>query len=302
MRRVLFLLPFALAACGPSQKQYDQALADSRAVSAEKDSLLNEVLETTKFVTAVNDELARARTGGVEVANNDPGTPTAERDRAARVAALDKVKALVDRLNEAEAKLDQSAQRAKRLSSRNSQLLAQIEDYKKNLEELRTSAEQQMTQLTATIEDQKVQIATLGSQLDTARTVNADLTTRSEALSDTVSQLTSYKNTVYYVAGTEKELKDRGVVTKEGSKFLFFGGKHLVPARALAPESFTSMDKTAETVIPLPKADKKYKLVSRQSLDFVSNEDKDGKLQGEIRIEDPESFWAASKYLIVVED
>jgi hypothetical protein len=123
------------------------------------------------------------------------------------------------------------------------------------------------------------------------------------ALSDTVANLTSYKNTVYYAVGTKDELMKRGIVTKEGSKFLIFGGTRLEPARNLDPAAFTAMDKTQQMSIPLPRTDKKYKIVSRQSPSHLSsNVTKDGKVEGSVEIAQPEEFWGASKYLILVQD
>ena len=43
------------------RKQLTTALAEAKAAEAEKDSLLNEVLETTQFVSEVNAELAKVK-------------------------------------------------------------------------------------------------------------------------------------------------------------------------------------------------------------------------------------------------
>jgi hypothetical protein len=115
--------------------------------------------------------------------------------------------------------------------------------------------------------------------------------------------LTAYKNTVYYAVGTKDELMKKGIITKEGSKFLVFGGSRLEPARNLSPEGFTAIDKTTNTSIPLPHTDKKYKIISRQSPTYLaSGVSKDGKITGTIEIAQPEEFWSASKYLILVQD
>jgi hypothetical protein len=133
---------------------------------------------------------------------------------------------------------------------------------------------------------------------------NQQLTADKVALTDTVSQLTTYKNTVYYAVGTKKELMEKGVLAKEGSKFLFFGGTHLVPARNLDPAQFTRIDKTQDLTIALPKEDKNYKIISRQSPEYLAANSvtKDGKVRGQLQIESPEEFWAPSKFLIIVED
>ena len=96
-----------------------------------------------------------------------------------------------------------------------------------------------------------------------------------------MGNLTAYKNTVYYAVGTKDELMKKGIVTKEGTKFLVFGGTRLEPARNLTPELFTAIDKTQQKSIPLPRTDKKYKIVSRQSPTFLgAGVDKEGKVTG----------------------
>lgn len=302
MRRILYVAPLLLAlACNQNKEELTKALADAQSLAAEKDSLITEVLETSKFVNGVNEELAKARSALVTNAATESGTP-AERDRAARTAALDRVQALVGRLNETEQRLEQSTQRARSLAGRNGTLLKQIEEYKTSVDSLQATAARTESELRGMIDSQNVQIAGLNQSLDTARTMNAQLTTDKTALQDTVTDLTHYKNTVYYVAGTEEELIKKGVVVKEGSKFLFFGGKQLHPARNLDSSAFTPLDKTSALSIDLP-ADHEYKLVSRQDILAADTSSfKDGKVTGQLRISEPETFWAPSKYLILVQN
>jgi hypothetical protein len=199
-------------------------------------------------------------------------------------------------------RLEQSSQRARSLSGRNTGLLHQIEEYKASIDSLQASAQRTELELRSVIDSQAVQIAGLTTQLDTARTANAMLSTEKSALIDTVTNLTQYKNTVYYIAGTEQELLDKGVVVKEGHKFLFFGGKQLHPARSLDASKFTAIDKSQATSIDLP-ANHEYKVVSRQDLAFAdSTAMKDGKITGQLHINQPEEFWAGSKFLILVQN
>ena len=306
MRYVWLMLTLVMAgttACDRSRDELNAALAEAKQVSAEKDSLLNEVLETTKFVSDLNTELAKVKSVGVSpVPASEQTASGAAQERA---AALGRIKETIARLNEAEQKLDQQTQRASRMGRRNERLLAQLESAKQTVADLKASAERQEAEYTAVIDRQKVEIAALASRVDTMTLVNEQLSATNVALTDTVGQLTDYKNTVYYAVGTKKELIERGVVTKEGSKFLFFGGTHIVPARDLNPEAFTRVDKTRDLTIALPREDKNYKIISRQSPQFLASSSltQDGKkLHCSIQIESPEEFWAPSKYLIVVED
>jgi hypothetical protein len=306
MRYVWLMLALVMAgttACDRSRDELNAALAEAKQVSAEKDSLLNEVLETTKFVSDLNTELAKVKSVGVSPV--PASEQTASGAAQERVAALGRIKETIARLNEAEQKLEQQTQRASRMGRRNERLLAQLESAKQTVADLKAAAERQEAEYTAVIDRQKVEIAALTSRVDTMTLVNEQLSATNVALTDTVGQLTDYKNTVYYVVGTKKELMERGVVTKEGSKFLIFGGTHIVPARDLNPEAFTRADKTHDLTIALPRDDKNYRIISRQSPQFLASSSltQDGKkLHGAIQIESPEEFWAPSKYLIVVED
>src|SRR6185295_11424014 len=107
-------------------------------------------------------------------------------------------------------------------------------------------------------------IASLSEERDTLTAQTSSLSAERVALNDSVGRLTTATNTVYYVVGKEDDLLKKGVVAKEGHKFLFFGGTSLQPARGLTPDNFTAVDKTHELVIPLPSSEKEYKIVSRQ--------------------------------------
>jgi hypothetical protein len=292
-----------VATTGCNQAELNKALAEAKAAEAQKDSLLTEVLETTQFVSDINSELAKAKTLAVKSAGSDPGVPGAKKDREERLASLERIKQVIARLNESEAKLAETETRAKQSRQRNARLLAQIETFKKTVEDLRTTAETQKGEYEAALAEKDTQIATLAGRVDTLSTEKANLETSNVALTDTVANLTSYKNTVYYAVGTKDELTKRGVITKEGSKFLVFGGTKLLPARNLDPADFTAIDKTRQTSIPLPRTDKKYKIISRQDPGLLgSGVTKDGKVSGTVEITQPEEFWAASKYLILVQD
>jgi hypothetical protein len=286
---------FSNTACQRSHAELAKALAESKAAEAQKDSLLTEVLETTQFVSDLNSELAKAKAVSEQEGGSDRGMPGAELDREQRKATLERIQQVITRLNESEAKLTATEDRAKNAKVRNARLLAQITTYKQTIEDLKTAAEQQRTEQEAIIADQKNQIAGLSGQVD-------ELNVQAASLRDTVQHLTAYKNRVYYAVGSKDELLKSGVVTKEGSKFLFFGGTRLEPARKPNLDAFTMIDKTQTLSIPLPRSDKRYKIVSRQNPEYLTGKvSENGELEGMVEIASPEEFWSASKFLILVE-
>lgn len=297
---LLALVSFAAVGCNTHEKELNAALSEAKSTAAEKDSLLTEVLAVSGFVNDVNKELAKAKgIGPATQPTADRGVPGPQRDRELRTETLARIDQLITRLNTSETQLSQAKSRLGTMRKKDARLLAQIDDYQKTIADLKSSAEQQQAEL----QRQQGEIVALKEQVDTATAQNGRLTVSNTALTDTVSQLTTEKNRVYYVVGTKKELIAKGVLTSEGSKFLFFGGHHLEPARALPTEAFTPLDKTKDMTIALPSPDKDYKIVSRQSADYLAQSSmKDGKVHGSVEISSPDSFWAASKYLILVED
>ena len=292
---MIALLTVAAVGCDWRQAELQKALAESRAAEAQKDTLLTEVLETTQFVSDLNSELAKARSISITNGAEERGVPGAQQDREERKAALARIQQVITRLNESEAKLTATETRAKNARIRNARLLAQISTYKNTIEDLKTAAEQQRAETEAIIADQKSQIALLAGQVDT---LGRERTT----LRGSVATLINYKNTVYYAIGTKDELLKNGVVTREGSKFLVFGGTRLEPARDLNRSAFTAIDKTQTLSIALPRTDKKYRIVSRQSPSFLTGDvTPKGEVKGVVEIVSPEDFWAPSKYLILVQ-
>jgi hypothetical protein len=290
------LLVLTVAGCDRQHAELQKALAESRAAEAQKDTLLTEVLETTQFVSDLNSELAKARSVAMSSGGEDRGAPGAQQDREERKMALLRIQQVITRLNESEAKLTATEDRAKNARIRNARLLAQMSTYRRTIEDLRAAAEQQRTATEAIIADQRSQIALLAGQVDTLDKERANLR-------GSVAHLTTYANTVYYAIGTRDELLKSGVVTKEGSKFLVFGGTRLEPARDINTAAFTVIDKTQTLSIALPRIDKKYKIVSRQSPSFLTGDvTRKGEVRGVVEIVSPEEFWLPSKYLILVEN
>lgn len=301
MRKILWVMVPALflGACEGNKQELTQALEQAKVASAEKDSLLSEVLETTKFINEVNVELAKAKTVGVSpVVAGDKAAMSAKAEE--RTMVLGKIREVVARLEQAEASLEKTKSRLGQLTSRDAKLMKQIEEYKTQLQSLREQSEAQA----AMIEEQKGQITVLATQVEEKTQENRQLATEKQVMADSVATVTEAANTVYYIAGTKNELKEKGIIVDEGSKFLFFGGRQTVPARTLSKELFTALNKTKDTVVPLPKSEKGYKIVSRHSLADVAPENlKDGKIvQGDLHITNADDFWKASDYLILVEN
>ncbi|MFN0181250.1 MAG: hypothetical protein ACKVZ0_20780 [Gemmatimonadales bacterium] len=263
--------------------------------SAAKDSLFRDLAETTKLLADINTELASvtSRKKAVEpVVSPESQLSASPSDRA---LVLKKVKDLTVRVRNSESRLAASQRRIKQMTSDNDSLRVVLADFQTTIDGLR-----------AMVDGQKTTIATMESELNTTKAQVTTLTQEKTVLQDTVSALTTRENTVYYVAGTKRELIDRGIIKEVGgTRFLLVTrtGETLKAAENLDPSSFTAIDRRQTSEIPLPRADKQYKIVTNQNIAFanIAAESK-GKVRGSLQITNPENFWTNSKFLILVEN
>jgi regulator of replication initiation timing len=291
-----------LAACGPKTPGTGNTASgggpgtpaapstDSASVAqlnAEKDSLLQQVLANTRVMSDISAELAKvkSRRGPVPQVAQE-GVPTYGD------SVLQKVRELTAQVNESEARIAASRRRLSAMTTSNDSLKTEI-----------ASLQSALGQFNSIISDQRSTIESMTQQINSLQEANTTLTTQNVALTDTVGTLVVEKHRVWYVIGTKDSLKAHGLITDEGSKFLFFGGKVAVPARNLDPSAFQEADRRDLTTIIFPDSNQTYRIVSRQDVSaLLQPPPQDGKLKGGIGIADPSKFWAPSPYLIIMQD
>jgi myosin heavy subunit len=301
MRKAIMALVMAGAVTGcVSKKRYDDLVLEQQRVSEQKDSLMNDVLATTQMMADINTDLAAVKGLGVSpVSTSDRPLTGKSEDRA---VMLGKVREVIARLNAAEQQITAGKKRVNAMSAtyanEKKQLTAQLDAFQKTIDDMKAAAMQQE----AVISQQKEQITTLSGRVDTLTQQSAVLSTEKAAVKDTLTRVIDQDNEVYYAVGTRDELVKRGILVKEGSKFLVFGSKSLEPARDLKPELFQRLDRRRDTVLSVPEPTKEYKIVTRQSPTFLStNVVENGKVKGDLHVTSP-AFWDAGKYLILVRD
>lgn len=311
MRHLRFLVPcFALiaaAACDTKAKEQLRVLAKADSLRTDslvaiKNDLLNEVMTSTQFVNDINSQLAKMKFA----ANKDLNTKTGSEGDLAKIKEdrtiiVSKIRELVARLDSSENRLTSLRKRANALAKHDSTLVGQVAAYEQTINELRQTVETQKAEFQSIIDRQNTQIAQLTSKVDTMTTENVRLAGERAAYVDTVSQLTTEKNTAYYVIGTRDELMKKGILVNEGRRrFFLVGGRPTALARDLDPSKFTQIDRLKDRQITFPDG-AKYSIITRQNPAFAAPlATKDGKITGGLKIEQPEQFWEPSKFLIIV--
>src|SRR5436190_2479380 len=267
-------LAFGLAACGTSAET-ERKLADLEQVNAQKDSLMQEVAISSRLISDVNVELAKAkiRNDRLHVSSESPIT-------ASNDTLIAKLRYVVARVRETESALSQSREKVKNLSALSDSLRAAYDSTVGNLQ--------------AVVASQKTTIDLLTDRVTA-------LTEENVALHDSLA-------TGYYVIGTRDQLKKKGILTEQGGGRVLFvlwrTGKTLQPARNLDPSLFTAIDTRQVTQIPLPVARGEYRVASLQDLDYIAEERDDGKYRGTptLTITSPVDFWRNSKFLIIIKE
>lgn len=154
--------------------------------------------------------------------------------------------------------------------------------------------EQMIATLEAQLNEKDAQIGELTNKIEQLNIELSNLTVNYESLEQENEVKTEKLNAAYYVLGTNKELKEKGIVTKEGG---FIGiGKTTGLKKDFNRDYFTKIDASQTTVIPIGA--KKIKILS-------SHPSNSYKLVGEkpvekLEITNTEDFWSASKYLVIV--
>jgi len=185
-------------------------------------------------------------------------------------------------------------QNKKKIASLNAQLKKSggtIKVLQNKITELEASMKQnenEITELKTALVDKKFEV----EQLNTQMIVMQDTIARKD---EKISTQTYEMNKAFYTVGTYKELKAKGLLTKEGG---FIGlGKTESLTGNFPDNSFVQIDITKTRSIPVNS--KSAKLISEHpagSYEFIR--DKDKKIES-IAINDPALFWENSKYAVV---
>lgn len=158
-----------------------------------------------------------------------------------------------------------------------------------------TELEKMVENLANQMQQKDAEIAALQTQLAEA---NKQLAILFEEYNNRIEELGQQEdklNTAYYCYGSSKELKEQGVITKEGG---FIGlGKTEKLSDDFNKEYFTQIDITLVNEIELMS--KKVKIITNHPTDSYKIEGEDGKAD-KLVITDPKAFWASSKYLVIV--
>ena len=256
--------------------------AESRSDSLElvvsaKDSLINAVFAD---INAISENLAliKSRENLITVAGEAEGGRRPVEEISNDIKAIDRL------LRENRSKIESLQRSAALLRKANLRI--------DGLEKMIADMNRQLAEKKTEVEQLRESLVRMGDEVKSLTEEVAVRSAEVENLSGEKVELQNKLNTVYYIVGAEKELRDAQIINKQG-----FIGRTLTVGRNSNFDSFTMADSRLLTEIPVGQ--KKATLVTSHpegSYELVTDSNK---IVEKLLITDPVRFWESSKILII---
>ena len=267
---------FLFAAC-TNRSEVDRAnyQRDSlEAIVNQRDSSLNDFVTSFNEVERNLDSVAVKQNILTMTASNTGELQTSTKDHInAQIAAINNL------MDENRKKLSNLSSKLKNSNKKNVQLLKII----KTLNEQLAAKDKELAALNEKLESLTGQVGQLQTSVDT--------------LSRTVTSQTTALHTAYYVIGKSKDLQEAKIIDRTGGVLGI--GRTSKLSSHFDNSKFTRVDYTQMGAIPVDS--KNAKIITTHPADSYSL-DKDKNLVKSILITDPQKFWSASRYLVVIKD
>ncbi len=289
MKKIMILvavaLTVALTACENKATQEQQAQADMSSrdsllsVIAQKDNELNDMMTTLNDIQEGFRQINEAE-GRVNLSKGQPETSQRE-EIMENLAFIQRTMQLNREL------IARLQQQLKTNTSASSKLKATLEATIEGLNSELEAKNKQIADLTAELEQKNLYIAKQGEQITALNQNVNDLTAQNEAKSRTMAAQDKELHTGWYVFGTKRELKEQNILQRGA----------VLRSDQFNKDYFTRVDIRVDKVIKLYS--KSAKLLTNHPAGSYSL-DRDSQGQYTLRITNPQEFWRASRYLVIV--
>ncbi len=270
-------LPLLTTSCGNGNDKEENPLADSLAGlnSDLKGDLTEKEAALQEFVASFNE--IQANLNEIKAKEKILSNSTSSGDVKSK-----------------EAQIQEDIQAIYDLMGKNKSKMASLNKKLKNANTKISGFEQMIANLEAQLNDKDVEITSLKNQIEQLNIELSNLNLNYEEVAQASDVKTEKMNTVYYAIGTSKELKEKGVITKEGGFIGMgkttqlksdFNKEYFTKADASVTNSITIGAKKAKIITTHPSSS--YKLVGEKPVE-------------KLEITNSEEFWGTSKYLVII--
>lgn len=287
MKKALFILLAVplLWQCqsGPSRTELKQQNDSLAQVAVTKDSQMNQMINTIGDIEATLRVIKeKEEIIAIKARQGETSGQSAEEINEDIRLIYDLMVQNKERIESLENQLKQSGIETGRLNKLVSNLNDQLRQKNVEIKQLNDLLQQKNTK----IDDMNYALTDMEIAMDSIRTVNEE--TRSE-LKSTKDDM--YK--AYYAIGTRSELKDKNILSKDG--FLFFGKTELLKD-SFDKEYFAEIDIRETDSLEIFQSDAEV-LTSHPEGSYSMTTAENGNLI--LNIEDRDTFWSISKYLVI---
>lgn len=286
MKKLMLMIPVAVAAMLTGCENYKE---QAEQLTRQRDSLVaiansnNQTID--EFISSFNEVETNLNT--ITQKQNTIAL-SAERNPEMAKTTKERINAEIEAINQLMTENKSRIAELEKSVKRSNGKVGKLEKMVANLKESLLLKEKELALLNEQLGSLNVQLATIRTSYDSLSTENAN---RATVIADQTTKL----HTAYYTVGTYKKLRDQKVLAKEGGVLGLGAKPKVVPA--IKNESFTKIDYTQTASIPINS--KNAKLVTTHPSDSYRLEQTD-KTVSDLVITDPEKFWSASKYLVVM--
>jgi predicted RNase H-like nuclease (RuvC/YqgF family) len=281
---------FALSAC--NQAEIDKA-------NQKNDSLVSVIHQRDSFLDARDSSLNEALSAFNEVERNLDSVAIKQnviymnvgKNGELKSGTKERINAQIEGINnlmnENRTRIAELTRKLKNSGRKNAQLTKTIETLTAQL----AQKDQELTSLNERLNSLNGQVAQLQTSLDTLRSEH-------NAQTATLAEKTTALHTAYYIVGRSKDLEKAKLIDRKGG--LLGIGKTSKLSSNFDNSKFTRIDYTQTGTIPVNS--EKVKIITTHPTDSYTLET-DSKDKGKVNnivITDPEKFWSASKYLVIV--
>ena len=256
---------------------------DLTTLMLQKDSLVNEMANSFEEIES-NLKFIKEKRSQLSIQQHGEGSK-------------DRKEALIDDITLMNTMLEESSKKITELEAKLRNSGMNLRAFEQRIAGLNKSVEDQNAEiaaLTRIIEEKDFQLAELHLTIEK---MHDNLYEKDEVIDEKerlIHDKTNQINTGHLVLGTYKELKEKGLLAREGG-FLGIGGVKTIQS-SFDPNDFTRLDIREITTIPVHT--RKATVITdhpEDSYSFISDEGQIAYLQ----ITNPDEFWRISKYAVI---
>ena len=285
MKNYLIISAVAMVFTCCKQKELDQANQSNDSllvVANQQNAEINEFLSSFNDLEANIDSVAkRQHVITLTTSQNGDLAPTQEERINAEILAINSM------MDENRKKLAELNRKLKNSSSANATLQKTI-----------ATLNSQLAQKDIELNDLNIKLAALNVQVAQLQVAVTDLSNTNATQNQTINNDTKAMHTAFYVVGKSKDLASAKVIDRDGG--LLGIGKTSKLNADIDNSKYTQIDYTVTTTIAINGKDVSLITTHPSDTYTLEKDAKDKNMVTNLIISNPEKFWSASKYLVIV--